>query len=422
MKATQLFLSLFLINSTISIFGAADDFDFGGGKRAKKTSQRLAKCEAERKNQRKEIGQMSSDIMGYKDLIARLEKQVEDLNNDNETLRGRLEDCASNGANEELTRQINELRTQNKDLTDDNRDFAMEIENLRKTITDLKTNGDGDCREFKDENGRLKREIAVLEEENGTLVIQITTMTNKMGELEQAAGEANQLNMTIRSMTFDLERVGQNYQNCQGQLNDLAATMAQLEGRVANVTTLQAEIDRLNRTIANRDSSISELTMETETLQVTIDELRNQAREAGALTIIVNKLEADLKNARTFNIELKSQVETLKVSLVSITEESDGQMQGRIAGLTEENDRLLNDINGLRATITELKKSLRVQQHNNGSGGCQVQLSSLKIEINKLSQVNTKLKKEISIIMGKGNEIVDANELMIGNKWENADF
>ena len=73
-------------------------------------------------------------------------------------------------------------------------------------------------------------------------------------------------------------------------------------------------------------------------------------------------------------------------------------------------------------TISDLKKSLRVQQHNEGNSECMIQLKSMKVEINKLTQINTQLEKEISIIMGKGNEIVDANELLIGQTYNENDY
>lgn len=421
MKITKILAALCLIRSSLTIFGAAEDFDFGGGKRAKKTSKRLSQCENERRKQKKEIASMKADISGYRDLIDRLEKQVESLNNDNSALRDGMGN-STGGDNSQLTIQITNLKTQNGDLMKDNQNFAQQIEKLRVTIEQLRKNK-GDCGPIEEEAARLRREVEAFEGENNSMVMIIADLTSKNKKCKKLASENHQLEVALDALRFDFNRITKENQDCSSKLTELSIIITQLEGRAANVETLQGEMSRLERIISDKDKTIRDLKNQITSLEGTIDELNRQASDASALTIIISKLEADLKNEKTVNIEIKSQVETLKSSLISLAEESDGKLQGRISELIEENDKLLKQLEGLRMTVSDLKKSLRVKQHNgSGDSSCKVQINSLKVEINKLTQVNTQLKKEISIIMGKGSDIVDANELMIGFANTNTDF
>ena len=422
MKFSTVLISLVMMRSVVSIFGAADDFDFGGGSRAKKNNVRLQKCEAEKRDQKVQLAGMQSDMEEYKNLISRLEKKVEDLTDNNSELRGRLDRCMANGANNELTQQINELRVQNKDLLDDNRNFVAEIESLRVEITNLKTSGGGgNCDGIRAENARLVSEIQALEAENSTLNVRITELNVEIKNGGNLKAENAQLRITVDGLSFDLQRVVAENSNCQARVGELAGTITQLEGQLSNITTLQAEITQLDRELNSRNRTIEEQSAKIDELNATITELNNRVGEVSSLTIIIEQLERDLDNERTLNIELKSQINTLKVSLVDFSNASDNKLQARIASLVSENEGLLQQINSLRMTISDLKKSLRVQQHNEGNSSCMIQLKSMKVEINKLTQINTQLEKEISIIMGKGNEIVDANELLIGNAWTNDD-
>ena len=414
MKLTTVLISLVLAHSVVSIFGAADDFDFGGGSRAKKSNERLQRCEAEKREQKVKVARMQSDIDGYKDLIDRLEKKVKDLTDNNQELRGRLDRCVANGANNELTQQVNELREQNRMLTSDNRNFVAEIEDLRVQITELKTSGSGNCDGLRAENGRLQQEISALEQENSNLNVQINELNVTIKESGNLQAENSQLKITVDGLAFDLQRVANENSSCQAKLGELASTITQLEGQFTNITTLQAEIEQLDRQIGSRDRTIDELRAENDVLNQTITELNNRVGKVSSLSIIVEQLERDLDNERTLNVELRSQIETLKASLIDFSNASDNRLQARIAELVSENEGLLEQVNSLRMTISDLKKSLRVQQHNQGNSECMIQLKSMKVEINKLTQINTQLEKEISIIMGKGNEIVDANELLIG--------
>ena len=416
MKLTKILITLFFLHSTLTIFGAADDFDFGGGKRAKKNSQRLSKCESERRSQKKKIASLKADISGYRDLIDRLEKQVESLTADNAALRDGMK--GNNGGDTNgLTLQITNLKNQNADLTKDNQGFAAEIAKLTGTIQKLQNNK-GDCRPVEKEAARLRQEVQVLEGENQSMAMIIAELTEKNKKCNKLSAKNKALIMEIDALRFDFNRITGENQKCQAHVTEMAVIVTQLEGRVANVETLKGEISKLKRIINEREGSIRNLKEKISGLEDTIDQLNREAQDASALTIIIAKLEADLKNEKTVNIEIKSQVETLKSSLLSFSEESDSKMQARITELVNENDKLLKQVEGLRMTISDLKKSLRVKEHNSGGDGkCKVMVNSLKIELKKLTEVNTQLKKEISIIMGKGSDIVDADELMIGESY-----
>ena len=294
------------------------------------------------------INNLQSSLTAEIEKSIALQSQVDTLNIQISNLQLQLGQTESD--KEALNQQINNLQTDLTNITYQLNVSTQTIADLNSQITALNTT-------IINLQIQINNALSELTEyEGNNLLEKIQDIKTKQSTITADLSEANALNTSLNSQ---LNTANTLLISLQHQIDVL---MGQLNDKDAQIAELLALIAEKDTEIAGKNTQISNLQIQVQTLQETINNLSGGNDTITKLTEQINELKNQLEAKNTEISNLQKKIEELQNA---------GGSQSEINKLTDELNKAKDIISNLQKQIDELKKNpitvyVPVPADNNG--------------------------------------------------------
>ena len=375
---------------------------------------------------------MSGKLQQEQDRSARLQAQVNALQQDKTSLNNQLNQCKTGST---VTAEVNRLKTENETLKSANTKLqqdltkcgenasvlSAEVNTLKSKVSSLESQlaqckaGStitADVNKTKTENDNLKTEVA-------TLKARISALEGQLAQCKAGSGGSSTITADVNKLKSD---------------NDaLRARNTQLENDLtkekASNATITAEINGLKKQVAEQQGKIAALEAE-------LQKCKSEGASA-AITAEVNRLKKDVDDFKAKIAVLESDLSKEKAANATITAEvnrlkkENEDQKTRIASLEAELQKCKSTdaTSTLTAEINKLKKDNTDQVNKISALEAELQKckstdasSTLTAEINKLKSENSTLKAQVSTLEQKVSETKNCSDELAALKQKNAEL
>ena len=394
MKTTRILLALFLLSPTLSLFAANDDYELNGGINYQSLlSQRQTEWRRVESSLNNQINELEAQVASLKGSVTILENDKKGLIRDNQKLADSLDQCRSGmNASSEQINTINRLTIANASLTSDNEALNASLSELQAEVEKILAEKE----ELNNTISSLERKIGSFENERVNLTIQIDSCMSKLSKkdeliasLRNDSADNDALNSFIQQLSVDIELTATQSSQLQIENNNLQLTIQELNDQINKLNALPS-------IIINLEGEINDLTAQNDDLRAVLNNNASKfnnnlgdCEEANStLTVEINALRLDLDKSNNAKAQLQSDIDQLTIVIQSLEANEE-----TINELTI----LVNELNADLESCQEENKELRVriEELNNAEQQIQVleeERASLSIEINnlnvKLTEVN----------------------------------
>lgn len=375
------------------------------------------KIQIENDDLKSKVMQMSQEIRNManiqdttdelKDENERLSKKIEKMQQQNEKLLEQLESRNLEQVHDESNIQeqsinyndiIDQLKEQNKELSQENSDYLDTITELQKQLTKLqhdnKVNFDNDLIEqieqLKEDNKLLNSGNKSLLQENNALNNQVKNLSTQNETLENKLVDS----VKIDNLELQMQKVTEEKNSLFYQVQQLQQDNSELKDLIANYKN-QNEIYQQN-TIDQHSEDISTLIKENNELTQKINEMKQES---------VSKIQYE--DALASNQDLKDQIKFL-----SETMNTGDQYEQKYQIMKKENKSLREQIKSNELLISNLMQ----KPIDDTSNQLHMQLSEYESMIDKLRDENSEYLK---LINENKKSIKSLNSQLIKMKEEN---
>lgn len=211
---------------------------------------------------------------------------------------------------------------------------------------------------------RLETTQANIGQLEGTLASVNDKLANVVAALQKERNASRQLRADNEQLLKEREETKLQFETqLEASRSRYQFIETMLEESLARFHEETRQLSTARRERAQRDREIGQLTLQLETLQREMAELRGQANSSGeALTSTSTLLATEVENRRKLELELdvlraensnlvlkqKSLTETARANLATISEAT-AKFQNKLAALRAENDQLRSELNLLRS-------------------------------------------------------------------------
>ncbi|XP_046143637.1 golgin subfamily A member 4-like isoform X1 [Osmia bicornis bicornis] len=331
--------------------------------------------------------QLQMEIESHKNSLSGQNQDIENLKSEIETLSTELE-----SKTEKLNLQFEEFRLCKKEAEEIKEYFTKENKNLQNEICKLDI-------ALKDRES--------IEEKNKELLDDVESLRKEIIRLKAIKEENDNLKLEINNLTemkVNLEKMQLQYNELTNEYVFLKNNIAELEGVNSVNIKLQSTVNNLEAKISSLEQAESnniELKTELDTLKTTNTEVLSQINkisvereqliaELGELKLTVDEKVAELKLLDNKNMELLKEIERLK----SLTMEDEAIVEAETSRNTIEH--MKEEIGRLHAEAEVLKKSnISLQEKvQNANTNKTVDDSFIK-ESDMLQEENKKLEAQL---------------------------
>ncbi|KZT27571.1 hypothetical protein NEOLEDRAFT_1176590 [Neolentinus lepideus HHB14362 ss-1] len=309
---------------------------------------------------------LSASLEHLRDVEAKLheaESMLRDESTKSSGLQDRTKQLESDGV--AASRQINELKIREKDLSDRCRDQERELQLLRGTANDLRAEVESRQNTIRELTEQIQNDDTV-----ERLEVSLKNTQNRADELEFQLSKVKQTHDALKAERDSLEVELQLHDEAQTeskkQIAGLMERQVTLENQLSYISTerdaalktkatLQGEVDYGRKTISDLEqkltqaaSEIGSLTRQLQSVQTELRGTRRRAEEA-------ERIQMDLQSEGS---NLMRSLEEMRPKLVELTNEK-LELSERIEGLEKE-------IRSRDSTIEELEVSLEQLRQQRG--------------------------------------------------------
>lgn len=342
-----------------------------------------------------------TEITTLQEEIARLEAELENLNNANPEYAANLQEL------ENLRNQKTTLESQIADFLNDITLKEAELESVRSEVSTKE-------QEFQD----LQNQSTQLESELNALNIQKqglqTQIQNTQDSIAENSAKKPVLESEITQLQEDLNNQNTLSTELQAQITELEQQKAQLESQLATLADpeLLARRDQLNADITNLQTQIQNAQNNIQGLEAEIATLETQKTE----------LESALQEANTQLIQLQAQKTELESQITPKEQELQNlqsqitEAQSELDTLRAQNSELESNLAQKRAELQELKDAVANYDVNTLNSELQVLLTQIPQKQQELTELQALLEQN------QGNkEVLAELEAQIAEKQAELD-
>ncbi|XP_078111837.1 uncharacterized protein LOC144521253 isoform X2 [Sander vitreus] len=375
----------------------------------------------------------------------RLLLQLKDKNTSSEQLQQQLNDKEQTYEKElksfkeeqnkllaQVERYNNEMQTLSKQLEEQvqsEEHIKKEVEEKLKTIASLENQLKTTDKQAEDERQKFNAELQNRDSENEKLSNELQSKSENISKLKNLLKsmktEKKQLQEKLKGLTEDLELQKQNVNHFSENIASALELNQSLENQVACLTK---EKERLELEVTESVKTISEVTLEKDSLQAKISILETQHSQNNAvieglqkdkedLTLRSSELNQVLKQSTHSNSEIllakTNECSNLSQSLRE-REERVTQLQEQVQSLTSKVDQLQLDMAEKEQTVNDHRAQIEAQQ--NQQAQLQETLSLLQEQEHSLKSVlmekDTLLKEKQEGYHSLQNEITHQKDIV----------
>lgn len=319
-----------------------------------------------------------TEITTLQEEIARLEAELENLNNANPEYAANLQEL------ENLRNQKTTLESQIADFTNNIATKEAELESVRSEVSTKE-------QEFQD----LQNQSTQLESELNALNIQKqglqTQIQNTQDSIAENSAKKPVLESEITQLQEDLNNQNTLSTELQAQITELEQQKAQLESQLATLADpeLLARRDQLNSDITNLQTQIQNAQNNIQGLEAEIATLETQKTE----------LESALQEANTQLIQLQAQKTELESQITKKEQELQNlqsqitQAQSELDALRAQNSELESNLAQKRAELQVLKDAVANYDVNALNSELQVLLTQIPQKQQELTELQALLEQ-----------------------------
>ena len=319
-----------------------------------------------------------TEIATIQEEIARLEAELENLNNANPEYAANLQEL------ENLRNQKTTLESQIADFTNNIATKEAELESVRSEVSTKE-------QEFQD----LQNQSTQLESELNALNIQKqglqTQIQNTQDSIAENSAKKPVLESEITQLQEDLNNQNTLSTELQAQITELEQQKAQLESQLATLADpeLLARRDQLNSDITNLQTQIQNAQNNIQGLEAEIATLETQKTE----------LESALQEENTQLIQLQAQKTELESQITKKEQELQNlqsqitQAQSDLDTLRAQNSELESNLAQKRAELQELKDAVANYDANALNSELQVLLTQIPQKQQELTELQALLEQ-----------------------------
>ena len=319
-----------------------------------------------------------TEITTLQEEIARLEAELENLNNANPEYAANLQEL------ENLRNQKTTLESQIADFTNNIATKEAELESVRSEVSTKE-------QEFQD----LQNQSTQLESELNALNIQKqglqTQIQNTQDSIAENSAKKPVLESEITQLQEDLNNQNTLSTELQAQITELEQQKAQLESQLATLADpeLLARRDQLNSDITNLQTQIQNAQNNIQGLEAEIATLETQKTE----------LESALQEENTQLIQLQAQKTELESQITKKEQELQNlqsqitQAQSDLDTLRAQNSELESNLAQKRAELQELKDAVANYDANALNSELQVLLTQIPQKQQELTELQALLEQ-----------------------------
>lgn len=317
----------------------------------KAKADKIADLEKRLSELQDKLNTAAEDLKKANDRILELEKQLTEKETENKALTEQVEklgkDLETKTAEvKTLTDKVTELEKQVAEKTAKGEADAKEIERLKAELEKLKKQLDDKNTEVEN----LNKEIVTLKETVKTLEGEKTELTNNVTRLETEVKELKEKLDTANNKILELEKENAGLKAENKALSD---KVSNLEKQVEDAKATEKELREKITELTNKITELEKATCDAEELKKLIAEKAN--------------LEGQLKGKDELIQELRNQITELKEKVKEIDTLKDKvkELEIKIVNLTNENNKLKEDLNAANTKIADLEKSLEDEKAKN---------------------------------------------------------
>lgn len=307
----------------------------------------------------------TSEMKEITESKANLEKQINVLKGQNDDLSQRIDILVQ--ANSELTQKYNEITTSTKRVQ------FSEIANLQKKLEDERINANHQITELQDK-------IQKMNDSNETLLFNNKKLNLSLTKIYEAASQKFSMNISDPETVVALLLTNYNKEKDEIPIKPI--------DRISSMTQTCVEENNIEKNLANKQnilkSKIKKLKSSIESLQI---EKEEEIKE------ITKKYENQISDLNIHIDQLKNEIEKRNERIENISQEKKNLLQenGKLTAQIE----FSNNQSIFQQQINKTKQSTIVNNDSNTND------SKLNDEINKLHEINEKLKKQLSTAISK---------------------
>jgi len=382
-----------------------------------------------------ELAIVSGKLQQEQDRSARLQTQVNTLNQDKISLNNQLNQCRTGGTGSTVTAEVNRLKSENdnlkaantklqQDLTkcgDNNSVLTAEVNNLKNKVSSLESQL-AQCKA----GSTVSAEVVKTKTENDNLKNEVSTLKARVSALEGQLAQCKAGSGGTSTITADINKLKSDNDALRAKNAQLESDLSKEKG--AN-STLTAEVNNLKKQLADQQNKIS-------VLEAELQKCKSEGASS-AITAEVNRLKKESDDCKTRVAVLEAELTKEKAASSTVTaevnrlkKENDDQ-KTRIALLEAELQKCKSTdaSSTLTAEINKLKKDNSDQVNKIAALEAELQKckstdasSTLTAEINKLKSENSTLKAKVGELEQKVAETKDCSDELAALKQKNAEL
>lgn len=421
MKLLYLVIGVNLIASTSLLTINMDDLA---------STQTQDSCEIQISEIKKHFTDCRADVISYNTKLNQFQLIIQTLDNETKRLKSEVnkyESAIINNNN--IPTQIEVLNQRNETLVKENKEYRLEIEELKMLLLkskEDKQNQNGCTNEinyYKEMSTQLKVEI-------NNLSYGINDLTRINQELRAQLTEVNTLRLIIAKLKDELNNIALEKSKLESQIYQLTFVVNESKMHEETIKQLRDKVTELNIKIQETSITISYLKAEVERTDSQINVCNQKNSDIDTLTTYLKNTELQLKKVNEEHItcqnnisELNTIINQLNFEITKIKTNYDieaNQLTADNVTVREDNVKLINIIEDIRKRSNESQ----VEQCRRELFECNTLKEELNQKINKCSDIVNKLKVDIRTVINtnKSENGSNSTSIVIGNSNSDADY